>query len=103
MRGKAGDDADAVLRDGWTPESTSTTLVEGKKEEMEAFVRERMRDVKLQLSEEEIKAEVEKLRKEWNEGKGQLEEVATDRMELVRREGGREGRKEGRREGGRGG
>ncbi|GAB5036992.1 Hypothetical protein NocV09_05600240 [Nannochloropsis oceanica] len=84
VRGKAGDDADAVLRNGWTPEATSATLMEEKKKEMEVFVKERMRDVKLQLSEEEIKAEVETLRKEWTEGKHQLEEVATDRMELLR-------------------
>jgi len=64
-----------------------------------------VRDVKLQLIEEEIKAEVEKLRKEWTEGKHQFEEVASDSMELVGRgkEGGREGGREGgmeRREGG---
>jgi len=73
--------------------------MEEKKKEMEVFVKERMRDVKLQLSEEEIKAEVETLRKEWTEGKHQLEEVATDRMELVRRKGGREGGRERREKG----
>jgi len=86
MRGKAGDDADAVLREGWTPEA-SKTFLEGKKEELEALVRERMKDVKVEMSEEEIREEVGRLRKEWKEGKGQLEEVATDRMELVRRGG----------------
>ena len=84
-----------MLREGWTPEATKTFL-EGKKEEVEALVRERMKDVRVEMSEDEVREEVGRLRKEWAEGKGQLEEVATDRMELVRR-GGREGGREGRR------
>lgn len=66
-------------------------LVDGDEKEVESLVREKLRGCRTELTEEEVKEEVARLRKELRGGRGKLEAMATDRMDLVSEEGGREG------------